>query len=190
MKVKFLWAIVVATFAFSCGGNQSQETESSESQTEEGANTDTEPQTVAETFGEADTLKYCLTPEGVGIGGYDVVTYFENEAPQLGNPEITFTHEGVTYTFVSEENRTKFGLDPNMYLPQFGGWCSMTLAMGRATTPKYDNYLVQDGKLYLFERTVSVNGKALWQSDPETNEQTASTNYDSYRDDGVIEAAN
>ena len=53
----------------------------------------------------------------------------------------------------------------------------MTLAMGRATTPKYDNFLIKDGRLFLFERTLSVNGKELWLMDPKGNEKLARVTY-------------
>jgi hypothetical protein len=63
----------------------------------------------------------------------------------------------------------------------------MTLAMGRATTPKYDNFYIQDGKLWLFERTLSVNGQELWLRDPKANEKVANKNYTSYKRKGKIE---
>jgi YHS domain-containing protein len=135
---------------------------------------------------KADTLKYCLTPQTVGIGAYDPISYFEQSAPLKGKKEIFSTYDGVTYWFVNSSNKKKFDANPSAYLPQFGGWCSMTLAMGRATVPKYDNFLVSNGKLYLFERTLSVNGKELWIKDVEGNEKIALKNYLEYKNSGKI----
>ena len=70
--------------------------------------------------------------------------------------DIKAEYDEVIYLFSNTENKRTFLLAPEKYLPQFGGWCSMTLVMGRATTPKYDNFMVKDGKLFLFERTLSV----------------------------------
>src|SRR5258705_4293574 len=123
-----------------------------------------------------DTLKYCLGPDHVGVGGVDPVSYFQGKA-QEGLPKFTAIHEGVRYQFVSEKHKKAFVARPSLYLPQFGGWCSMTLAMGRATAPKYDNFLVSEGKLYLFERALSVNGRELWLRDPLRKEKIASKNY-------------
>ncbi|HLZ16082.1 MAG TPA: YHS domain-containing (seleno)protein [Cyclobacteriaceae bacterium] len=123
-----------------------------------------------------DTLKYCLSADHVGVGGFDPVGYFQGKAQQ-GLPNISTRLDGVKYHFVSEEHKNAFIANPLFYLPQYGGWCSMTLAMGRATAPKYDNFLVSEGKLYLFERTLSVNGRELWLKDPLRNEKIAAKNY-------------
>jgi YHS domain-containing protein len=135
---------------------------------------------------QADTLKYCVTEQNVGVGGYDPVSYFQGVQPVAGTPTFSTIFEKVTYHFSSEVNLKKFNANPGKYLPQFGGWCSMTLAMGRATTPKYDNFIVLKGRLYLFERTVSVNGRELWLKDPKANEKIASSNYTRYRTTGKI----
>jgi YHS domain-containing protein len=134
---------------------------------------------------KSDTLKYCIK-EGIGVGGYDPVNYFESQTATLGKIEYELTFENIKYRFISEGNKKKFEKAPVKYLPQFGGWCSMTLAMGRATTPKYDNFAIISGKLYLFERTVSVNGKELWLKSPEANEKVAKKNYKSYAASGQI----
>ena len=71
-----------------------------------------------------------------------------------------------------------FVQDPQKFLPQFGGWCSMTLAMGKATRPTFDNFIIDSGKLYLFERTLSLNGREIWLKDVKTNQRLASANYE------------
>ena len=135
---------------------------------------------------QPDTLKYCINDRNIGVGGLDPLSYFQGATPAAGSETFSTTVEGVTYRFSSETNLKKFNANPTKYLPQFGGWCAMTLAMGRATTPKYDNFVVTGGKLYLFERTVSVNGRELWLKDPKANEKIASTNYTRYRTTGKI----
>ncbi len=135
---------------------------------------------------QADTLKYCVGEGSVGVGGHDPVSYFQGSKPLAGKEIFSSAFEGVTYRFDSEPNLKKFISNPGKYLPQFGGWCSMTLAMGRATTPKYDNFVILKDKLYLFERTISVNGRELWLKDPKANEKIASANYTSYRTTGKI----
>ena len=135
---------------------------------------------------QPDTLKYCINSKNIGVGGFDPLSYFQGAIPAAGSETFSSAVEGVTYRFSSESNLKKFNANPTKYLPQFGGWCAMTLAMGRATTPKYDNFVVTGGKLYLFERTVSVNGRELWLKDPKANEKIASTNYTRYRTTGKI----
>lgn len=136
---------------------------------------------------DIDTLKYCVVDQSVGVGGYDPVSYFNAVAPIKGKQTITSTHEGITYLFSSQKNKNLFEKTPADYLPQFGGWCSMTLAMGRATQPVYENFLIDDNKLYLFERTLSVNGQTVWKKDPKSNEKRATRNYDQYKSTGIIQ---
>jgi len=136
---------------------------------------------------EPDSLTYCLTKDNVGAGGYDLVNYFNKNTAELGLSNIRTTYAGATYQFLTNQNKLEFESNPNNYLPQYGGWCSMTLAMGNATVPKYDNFKVINGKLYLFERTLSVNGQTLWLQDTVGNNILASTNYKKYIDTGEIE---
>lgn len=133
-----------------------------------------------------DTLAYCMDRNQVGVGGYDPVSYFNESKPKTGLESITATYEGVVYRFASASNKKLFEKSPEKYLPQFGGWCSMTMAIGRATRPVYDNYLITDGKLFLFERTLSVNGRELWQKKPAENETTARRNYQLHRKGGKV----
>jgi len=136
---------------------------------------------------DIDTLKYCVVDHSVGVGGYDPVSYFNAVAPIKGKQDISATYEGVTYLFSNQKNKGMFEKSPSDYLPQFGGWCSMTLAMGRATQPVYENFLIEDNKLYLFERTLSVNGQTVWKKNPESNEKRASKNYNQYKKTGNIQ---
>ncbi len=128
--------------------------------------------------------EYCITADAVGVGGFDPVSYFTSIHPLSGDPKISAKYDGVEYHFNSTINKEVFLRDPRKYLPQFGGWCSMNLVLGKATTPTYTNFLVQDEKLFLFERTLSVNGKELWLKDSHKNEKIAAIKYN-----GLKEAA-
>ena len=136
----------------------------------------------------ADTLKYCVAKGDVGAGGYDLVNYFTDNSAKIGDKNFTVNYDGLNYQFLNEKNKTIFNQNPKKYLPAFGGWCSMTLAMGRATTPTYSNFLISNDTLRLFEKTLSVNGKLLWQVDPVANKKQAFKNYEEYVDTGVIDA--
>jgi YHS domain-containing protein len=130
---------------------------------------------------DPDSVTYCLTSDRVGAGTYDLVSYRSQGGPRVGKPEYTSSHDGVRYYFVSLENKEKFDKNPAKYLPKYGGWCSMTLAMGRLTTPDYLNYFIDEkGDLYFFERTLSINGKELWLRNIPENKATATKNYISF----------
>jgi len=74
--------------------------------------------------------KYFFIDGDVGLKGYDPVGYFAEggQTAQLGLTSITSTYGGVTYRFVSEENRLMFEANPTKYEPTYGGWCAWARA--------------------------------------------------------------
>ena len=115
--------------------------------------------------------------DGVAVGGYDLVSYRQEGGPQFGSPTWSSNHDGLTYLFVSETNRDQFVAEPNAYLPEYSGWCAVTLALGRLTCPDYSNFKIEDGKLLLFELTGFTNGRHLWNSSPAHYKSLANDNY-------------
>ena len=100
--------------------------------------------------------------DGVGAGGYDVVAYFNASAATQGSPDITATHDGVTYRFASNDNRDLFTADPARYLPQYGGYCAYAVSQGYTAKIDPEAWTVVDGKLYLnFNRSV----RSRWERD-------------------------
>ncbi len=94
--------------------------------------------------------------------GYDVVSYFQDN-PQKGDKKITHTHEGVQYKFASQENKEAFTSNPEMYIPQYGGYCAYAVAVkGEKVSVNPKTYLITDGKLYLFYNSWGVNTLGKW----------------------------
>lgn len=87
---------------------------------------------------------------GVAIEGYDPVSYFTGEAPQLGTPEFEFYWAGVPWYFASAANRDVFMRAPDVYAPQYGGHCEMSLARGYLSDGKAAIYAIVNMRLYLF----------------------------------------
>jgi YHS domain-containing protein len=86
---------------------------------------------------------------GVGLQGYDPVSYFSCSAPAKGKPSISARHAGATYHFASTANRDKFKAAPGKYAPQFGGFCAMGVALGKKLDVDPNAYRVVADKLYL-----------------------------------------
>ncbi len=114
---------------------------------------------------------------GLGLDGYDPVSFYSGPEPVLGRAELSLEHEGATYRFASEASRERFAADPAAFLPRYGGWCAMTLALGRLACPDVLNFEIQDGELLLFETTVFTNGRIVWNRDPQANLERADANY-------------
>lgn len=117
------------------------------------------------------------SPDGLALGGYDVVAYHTLNAATIGDSEIISQHEELTYRFSSEEHKKLFDSDPLKYLPHFQGWCAIALARNRLTCPDYKNFKVEDGKLLLFETIAFVNGRKVWNNDPINNLISAEQNF-------------
>lgn len=87
---------------------------------------------------------------GVAIDGYDPVTYFTEPKPLLGSPEHEYYWGGVPWYFASPANRDIFMRNPDVYAPQHGGHCEMSLARGYLSDGKPGIYVIEGMKLYLF----------------------------------------
>lgn len=116
-------------------------------------------------------------PEGIGVGGYDLLSYRSDNGPRFGSPEFSASHHDMEYLFESEENRQLFLDDPERYLPAYSGWCAVTLALGRLSCPDFDNFKIENDRLLLFELTGFTNGQALWNTAPDRYRDLADGNY-------------
>ena len=115
-------------------------------------------------------------PDGLGVGGYDLVSYHQPGGPLAGSEAFELEHQGLRYRFVSSENRDQFLAAPESYLPHYRGWCAATLSMGRLACPDYTNFKIENGDLLLFELAGFTNGRTLWDSDPLGFRQRADAN--------------
>lgn len=106
-------------------------------------------------------------PDGIGVGGYDLISYFDESGPAPGQVKFSVVHLGYTYLFQSALNQSAFSASPENYLPRYRGWCATTLAMGRLACPDPLNYKIENGSLLLFELVGFTNGRTVWETDPE-----------------------
>lgn len=107
--------------------------------------------------------------KGLALSGYDPVSYFTSDLPSKGEPSIQCEYNGATYQFTSEEHRKAFTSSPEMYLPEYGGWCAY--AMGKDGSKVKINplsYKILNGKLYLFYKTSKLDTLKLWNENETT----------------------
>jgi len=90
----------------------------------------------------------------LAIGGYDPVAYFTQSRAARGDPQYAYDWDDYRYQFVSAEHRQRFKARPEQYAPQFPGYCAMSLADGVKVEPNPENWLISDGKLYLFGKPI------------------------------------
>ena len=110
----------------------------------------------------------------LAIKGYDPVAYFTDGKPTRGVPEIgEYEWGGLRYRFSSAEHRELFKAEPQRYAPQFGNFCAMALSKGELIEADPENWLISDGKLYIFGKPV---GPGLFRKDLANNIAKANRN--------------
>ena len=83
------------------------------------------------------------------IGGYDVVSYFEQGEPAKGSDEFAHEWQGAKWLFRSQENKDLFVVNPEKYAPQYGGYCAWAVAHENDAPIDPDQWTIIDDKLYL-----------------------------------------
>ena len=99
---------------------------------------------------------------GAAIRGYDPVAYFTERMPVRGSDELTFEWNDATWRFKNAENRDLFAENPEMYAPQYGGYCAWAVSQGYTARIDPDAWSIYDGKLYL---NYSLRVRRRWSED-------------------------
>ncbi|UWR02256.1 YHS domain-containing protein [Ruegeria conchae] len=86
----------------------------------------------------------------LAVHGVDLVALVNDGNPVEGFAAHTATYDGASYYFTSAANLEAFEANPAAYLPQHGGYCSFGVSVGKKFDGDPDQYLVADGKLFLF----------------------------------------
>lgn len=108
-----------------------------------------------------------LPVTGLALEGYCPVAYFAVNKPVLGDPRYSSDHGGATYYFVSAEAKSAFDQEPEKYVPAYGGWCAFGMAIGDKFPVDPRNFLIVDGKLYVFLKNHKVDARDLWSAGDE-----------------------
>ena len=106
------------------------------------------------------------TKKGYVAEGYDVVSYFNEKTPIVGNKKYQTTFEKATFKFASAKNLEIFKANPLKYIPQYGGFCAYAVAAKNTKMDiDADSYEIRDGKLYLFYSSWFGNKLDDWQKE-------------------------
>ena len=137
-------------------------------------------------------LSSCYTPHvfkgktfsqnGIANQGYDPVAYFIDGEAMMGDMNIRYNYDGVTYLFASTGNKKLFQTNPDKYVPLYGGWCAYAVAKKGAKMPSDPSmWKIQDGKLLLFYKDwmTQFSGSLLdtWNENPEAHKVKADENW-------------
>jgi YHS domain-containing protein len=116
--------------------------------------------------------------EGIGIQGYDPVSYFIDDEPQEGKKAIKTMYKGIEYRFTSEANKKSFLQNPDQYEPQYGGWCAYAMGKdGSRVKVDPETYKIIDGNLYLFYNFYFTNTLLSWNKNEMELKEQADSNW-------------
>jgi YHS domain-containing protein len=110
----------------------------------------------------------------LALKGYDPVAYFTDKRPIVGDSQYQHEWDGAIYRFASAKHLELFRADPDRYLPQYHNWCAASVAKGEKVRPDPENWLVVDGRLYLFGKSI---GPGLMKADPAAMKREADKNW-------------
>ena len=114
------------------------------------------------------------------IQGYDPVAYFKKAMPVKGRPEFAYKWKDANWYFSSQQNLNDFKANPEIFAPQFGGYCAYGMAEGHKASTSPDAWTVLDNKLYLnYNKSV----KELWDKDRPGYIEKANRNWPTVKHD-------
>ncbi len=115
----------------------------------------------------------------VAIQGYDPVAYFKQKKAIKGKSTFAVSHQGVTYYFANEADKSAFLKNPQSYEPQYGGWCAFAMGdYGEKVEVDPETFKILDGKLYLFYNKFLNNTLKSWNKDEPALKKKADANWD------------
>jgi YHS domain-containing protein len=100
------------------------------------------------------------------LRGNDPVAFFTEGKAVRGRPEIKADHDGLTYRFASDANRSAFQQNPQKYLPAYAGFCASGAPYALKANIGADIFKIVDGRLYLFG---SERARRHWEMDEKKN---------------------
>jgi YHS domain-containing protein len=117
--------------------------------------------------------------DGIAIQGFDAVSYFQGK-PVKGKKEFAVIDRGITYYFISAENKNEFLQNASKYEPQYGGWCAYAVGEKNEKV-EIDpvTFKIINGKLYLFYNKYFNNTLKSWNKDEQNLKMKADKNWGS-----------
>ena len=103
---------------------------------------------------------------GLAIHGYDPVAYFTDSKPVEGKQEFTIDFQGNKWAFSNEKNKSLFLVNPDAYIPQFGGYCAYAASKNAIANTDPFAWTIHNKKLFL---NYSIGTRELWLKERDAN---------------------
>ena len=113
--------------------------------------------------------------------GHDPVAYFTRGKPVRGTEKLAASHQGRTYYFSTQEHRSAFMAAPQLYEPQYGGFCANGAPYAVKLGSDPTEFEIRDGRLFIFG---DILGHEFWKLDERDNIRRADLLWPQIRDAG------
>lgn len=94
--------------------------------------------------------RFSLSSTGHALGGYDTTAYFGAGVAKDGTDAVTINWKGAIWRFARQEDAVLFQANPEAYAPQFGGYCTRAMSLGKDVPGDPEVWRIYEGKLYVF----------------------------------------
>ena len=85
---------------------------------------------------------------------------FFSGKPQFGKLEFATQYDGADWHFFNQANMDLFLTNPELFAPQYGGYCAWAVAKGKLAPGNPDYWHVEDGRLFF---NYNARVKRRWQ---------------------------
>ncbi len=103
-----------------------------------------------------------LPASGVALEGYSPVSYFSVGKAEKGDPQFQVEHDGAIYYFTSQAQVDQFKVNPAKYVPAYGGWCALGMAIEDKLPVDPTSFKIVDNRLMLFLQNKDVDALKVW----------------------------
>lgn len=104
---------------------------------------------------------YTSWRNNLAVDGYDVVSFHAGK-PVKGRERYVTVYKDADWRFDTQANMDLFLMNPDAFVPQYGGYCAWAVAKQKLAPGKADYWHVEDGKLYLnYSKRVKKRWDAL-----------------------------
>lgn len=124
----------------------------------------------------AKTIKrFSQSPSGKALDGFDTTAYFLKGQALDGSDVSTVNWKGAVWRFARPEDAALFQVNPEIYAPQFGGYCTRAMSLGKEVAGNPEVWRIQGEKLYVF---FAARGGEVFDQAPDVMIERAQNHWD------------
>ncbi len=94
--------------------------------------------------------RFSLNKDGHALRGYDTTAYFSTASAVEGTDAATVTWKGAAWRFASVDDAVRFRATPDAFAPEFGGYCTRAMSLGKVVPADPEVWRIHGDRLYVF----------------------------------------